>query len=141
MQQASQSEKEQGNEIQQKGKPPERSKSPDLVFDTIDVIASQDRISPDHIKMISHTHPKLDHKFSKESKVTLHTMEDVEGYFAPALAPSPDFVITVNEMTINPQHAGVTTSEIDDTICNFPSCHATSRNGLRMISVATHNML
>jgi hypothetical protein len=48
-QQAAQSKKEQDNEIQQKDKPPGRCKSPDLVFDTIDVIVTQNTISPDHI--------------------------------------------------------------------------------------------
>ena len=55
MQQTAQSKEEQNDEIRQKDKPPERSISPDLVFDSIDVMTSQNTISPDHIKTESDT--------------------------------------------------------------------------------------
>ena len=129
-QQASQSKKEQDNEIQQKDKPPDRSISPDLVFDSIDVIASQNTISPDHINMLSQTHSTLDRRLSGRPEIIPQEIkkEAVDGYYSPALAPSPDFVITVNEIATNPQHPDDTCNvidgvkEIDDTICNFPSC-------------------
>jgi hypothetical protein len=68
-QQAAQSKKEQDNEIQQKDKPPDRSTSPDLVFDRIDVIASQNIISPDHINMLSQTHSTLDRRLSGRPQI------------------------------------------------------------------------
>jgi hypothetical protein len=68
--QAAQSKKEQGNEMQQQDKPPDRSKSPDLVFETIDVIASHNTISPDHINMLSQTHSTLDRRLSGRPQIT-----------------------------------------------------------------------
>ena len=102
----------------------------DLVFDSIDVMASQNTISPDHINMLSQTHATLDRKLSGRPQIIPQAIkkEVVEGYYSPALAPSPDFVITVNEIATNPQHPDATPSvkdeieEIGDTICNFPSC-------------------
>ena len=129
-QQAAQSKREQENEIRQQDKPPDRSKSPDLVFETIDVTASHNTISPDHINMLSQTHSTLDRRLSGRPQIIPQAIKNEvdEGYYSPALAPSLDFVITVHEAAINPQHPDVTTNvrdgvkEIDDTICNFPSC-------------------
>ena len=104
--------------------------SPDLVFETIDVIASHNIISPDHINMLSQTHSTLDRRLSGRLQITpqvIHTEVDEE-ICLPEQATSPDFVITVHEADINPQHQGVKTKvrdgvkEIDDTLCNFPLC-------------------
>jgi hypothetical protein len=130
MQQAAQSKKEKTNEIRQQDEPPDRSKSPDLVFETIDVIASHNIISPDHINMLSQTHSTLDRRLSGRLQITpqaIHTEVDEE-ICLPEQATSPDFVITVHEAAINPQHQDVKTNvrdgvkEIDDTLCNFPLC-------------------
>jgi hypothetical protein len=80
--------------------------------------------------MLSQTHATLDRKLSGRPQIIPQAMkkEVVEGYYSPELAPSPDFVITVNEIDTNPQHPDAIPSvkdeieEIGDTICNFPSC-------------------
>jgi hypothetical protein len=128
-QEAVQSKKEQTNEIRQQDELPARSKSPDLVFETIDVIASHNIISPDHINMLTQTHSTLDRRLSGRLKITpqaIHT--DDEEIYLPEQATSPDYVITVHKDAINPQHQDVKTNvrdgvkEIDDTLCNFPLC-------------------
>ena len=127
--QAAQTKKEQTNEIRQQDELPDRSKSPDLVFETIDVIASHNSISPDHINMLSQTHSTLDRRLSGRLQITpqgIKTEVDEE-ICLPEQATSPDFV-TVHEAAINPQHQDVKTNvrdgvkEIDDTLCNFPLC-------------------
>ncbi len=129
-QQAAQTKKEQTNEIRQQDELPDRSKSPDLVFETIDVIANHNTISPNHINMLSQTHSTLDRRLSGRLQITPQVIktEVDEEICLPESATSPDFVITVHEAVINPQHQDVTTNvrdevkEIDDTLCNFPSC-------------------
>jgi hypothetical protein len=128
-QQAAQSKKEQTNEMRQQDKLPDRSKPPDLVFETIDVITSHDTINSEHINMLNQTHSTLDCRLSGRPQITPQAIktEVDEDICLPKLAPSPDFVITVHEAAINPQHQ-VTTNvsdglkEIDDTLCNFPLC-------------------
>ena len=53
--QASQSEKEQDSGMQQKDNPPERSISPDLIFESIDVMTGHNTISPGQVNMLSQT--------------------------------------------------------------------------------------
>jgi hypothetical protein len=102
--QTAQSKKEQVNEMRQEDKFPDRSKSPDLVFETIDVIISHNTISPDHINMLIQTHSTVDRRLSGRPQITpqvIKTEVDEEICLSES-APSPDFVITVHEATINP---------------------------------------
>jgi hypothetical protein len=93
-----QSKREQENEMQQQDKPPDRSKSPDLVFETIDVIENHDTISPDHINMLSQAHTTLDRRLSGRPQIIPEAIKNEvdEDYYSPSLEPSPDFVITVH---------------------------------------------
>jgi hypothetical protein len=126
--------KEQDSGIQ-KDKPPERSISPDLIFESIDVMTGHNTISPGHINMLSQTHSTLDRRLSgrpqlipqaikKERKLLMES----DGYYSPELAPSPIITMTVDGIAVNPRHPDDTLSvksgikEIDDTTCNFPSC-------------------
>jgi hypothetical protein len=128
--QAAQSEKERDNGIQQKDKPPERSISPDLIFESIDVMTGHNTISPGHVNMLSQTHSTLDRRLSGRPQMIPHAIkkEDADGCYSPELAPSPIIVMTVDGLAVNPRHPDATLSvkseikEIDDTTCNFPSC-------------------
>ena len=124
--QAAQSEKEQDSGMQRKDKPPDRSISPDLIFESIDVMTGHNTISPGHINMLSQTHPTLDRRLSGRPQAIKKEVAD--GYYSPELAPSPVIIMTVDGIADDPRHPDATPSEkseikeIDDTICNFPSC-------------------
>jgi hypothetical protein len=55
--------------------------------------------------MLSQTHSTLDRRLSGRPQITPQAIktEIDEEFCLPALAPSPDFVITVHEVATNPQ--------------------------------------
>ena len=83
--QAAQRNQELKNGIQRKDEPTDRSASPDLIFESIDVMAGQNAINPVQCNMLAQTHSTLDCRLSGRPQIDPHSIID-EGYRSPELA-------------------------------------------------------
>ena len=76
-----------------KDKPPETCKSPDLIFESIEVATGQNIISPGHINMLAKKHSTLDHRLSGRPQIYPHkTKTEInEGCYSPELSSGLEY--------------------------------------------------